>query len=402
MNKRRKPTFISLFSGCGGFDLGFKDNDFKCLGAYDIDPDVVSVHAQNLKSPVHIHDLNNHVLPGEIPRKIDVVIAGSPCQGFSTIGKRVVNDPRNHLLLTGGQIAIKYDASVFVCENVPGSNSGEHKKYWARLQKLLHNNGYQTNLVKYSVSDFGVPQLRKRLMLFAWKADNLVEIDFAPPQKTKQILKDVLSNLKGAANHNLKFIDNEQDLAIAAKIKQGQKLCNVRGGVRSIHTWQIPEAFGTTTRAENEMLTLIMKLRRQIRRRQNGDADPVDIRELKKHFNGQTSGLLKSLHEKQFLRKIDDNHVDLRNTFNGKYRRLEMTSYSPTVDTRFGSYKNFIHPLENRALSVREAARIQGFPDNFHFEGPIQKQYAMVGNAVPPPLANVVAQITKRIIAELT
>jgi len=395
MSVTNKITYISLFSGCGGFDAGFKENNFKCLGAYDIDPYVTDVHSKNLKGPVYVHDLNDLNLPGDLPEKIDVVIAGSPCQGFSTIGKRKVNDPRNHLLLTGGHIAVKYDAKVFVCENVLGSNSGEHKKYWVKLQSFLTHNGYQTKLVKYNASDFGVPQLRKRLILYAWKSDRIQDIDFLFPKMQIVLLKDILKDMSDLKNHNLNFIDNGPDLTIANRIKPGQKLCNVRGGERSVHTWMIPEVFGKITKREEEFLTLVMKLRRQIRRRENGDADPVEKKILKTYFNGETELLLQNLLKKEYIKEVDKKYIDLKNTFNGKYKRLDMCSLSPTVDTRFGNYKNFIHPTEHRSLSVREAARIQGFKDTFVFYGPIQKQYEMVGNAVPPPLSNFIAKNIK-------
>lgn len=390
--KSKKITYLSLFSGCGGFDIGFKENGFKCLGGYDIDPHMVDVHSRNLKDPVHVHDLNDLNLPGKLPQDIDVVISGSPCQGFSTIGKRAVNDPRNHLMLVGGKIAIKYNARVFVAENVLGSNSGEHKKYWEQLQQLLKGNGYCTKLVKYNAVDFGVPQLRKRLILYAWKPVKDVDVNLLPSSSKNTVLKDILIGLGGLENHNLNFIDEEDDLIIANRIKQGQKLCNVRGGERSVHTWHIPEVFGKTTAEEQNLLTVVMKLRRQLRRRKNGDADPVERKELENYFNGKTDSLLQKLLKKGYLREVGDEFVDLKNTFNGKYKRLDLNSVSPTVDTRFGHYKNFIHPTEHRSLSVREAARIQGFEDTFIFHGPLQKQYEMVGNAVPPPLSRFIAR----------
>src|ERR1700733_3942376 len=109
-DKGTSLKYISLFCGCGGFDIGFINNGFKCVGAYDIDPVVIDVHRNNLPSESYVHDLSNIELPGEIPIGVDLVVAGSPCQGFSTLGKRKLNDPRNHLLLTGGMIAAKYKA----------------------------------------------------------------------------------------------------------------------------------------------------------------------------------------------------------------------------------------------------------------------------------------------------
>jgi len=397
-----KGTFISLFSGCGGFDSGFNDAGFKSLGAYDIDPYAMAVHKKNIGGPAIVHDLNNQILPGlESKPEIDIVISGSPCQGFSTIGKRIVNDPRNQLMLTGGEIAIKYGAKIFISENVLGSHSGDHKKYWVALIELLENNGFVTKMVKYSASDFRVAQSRKRIILYAWKKDLFpgVEINnyYIPQYLT---LAEALQGVENAEGHNVEFIQpNSLDYLIAERIKPGQKLCNVRGGERAVHTWDIPEVFSPTSEDEKKLLNLIMRLRRQIRRRDFGDADPVEEQELVAYFNGSTNELLKSLIEKGYVKRLKDNTVDLTHCFNGKYKRLRLDSISPTVDTRFGIYKNFLHPTENRGLTVREAARIQGFSDNFKFIGPIRKQYEMIGNAVPPPLAKFIAENVKDNIA---
>ncbi len=99
------------------------------------------------------------------------------------------------------------------------------------------------------------------------------------------------------------------------------------------------------------------------------------------------------------MREIGDTH-DLTGAFNGKYRRLSWDKPSNTVDTRFGSPTYFLHPEEQRGFTVREAARIQGFPDSFIFSGTEKEQYQMVGNAVPPPMAKKIAlQIRKLLLA---
>ena len=91
--------------------------------------------------------------------------------------------------------------------------------------------------------------------------------------------------------------------------------------------------------------------------------------------------------------------MDLSHTFNGKYRRLSWDHPAPTVDTRFGDPKYYLHPEEQRGLSVREAARIQGFPDDFVFAGSKAAQFRMVGNAVPPPLAKQLAEAIREYLA---
>ena len=400
MSKRNPPpTYISLFCGCGGFDTGFKENGFKCLGAYDIDSQIIEVHKKNFSTNSYIHDLQSHDLPGNLPSSVDIVVAGSPCQGFSTLGKRKLNDPRNHLLLTGGMIAIKYKARVFVCENVLGSLSGKHKRYWNKLLKLLHNEGYRSKLVTYNGIDIGIPQTRKRIILYAWKSDKLLDFTLKEITLPKKVLKDVLHNIDKVPNHNKDYIDpNSKDFIIANRIGQGQKLCNVRGGTRSIHTWEIPEVFGYVNSSEKNTLLTIMKLRRQLRRRKSGDADPVEINFLMTHLNMDESkfhSLISHLVNQGYLKFVGKKYLDLTQTFNGKFKRLILDGFSPTVDTQYGNYKHFLHPIENRPLSVREAARVQGFDDDFIFSGHIKKQYQMIGNAVPPPLSKIIAENIK-------
>ena len=167
-------------------------------------------------------------------------------------------------------------------------------------------------------------------------------------------------------------------------------LASVRGGDRAIHTWDIPEIFGRTNATERLVLDAVQKLRRQIRRRDTGDADPVERRVLRAHLGFQPDDVVKSLVRKGYLRS-DGKVIDLTQTFNGKYRRLAWDGVALTVDTRFGDPRYFVHPDEQRGFSFREAARIQGFPDTFKFEGSKRDRYRQIGNAVPPPIAKALA-----------
>ena len=197
--------------------------------------------------------------------------------------------------------------------------------------------------------------------------------------------------MSGVGNHEPKQLKRgSDDYAIALRIKPHQKLCNVRGGDRAVPTWEIPSVFGETSAVERGVLVTIQKLRRQLRRRDHGDADPLSLIEISEHFGRDVSDVVANLLKKGYLRKCGD-RFDLAHTFNGKYRRLAWEHITPAVDTRFGEPRYFLHPEEHRGLSVREAARIQGFPDDFLFAGSRLAQYRMVGNAVPPPLARQIA-----------
>jgi DNA (cytosine-5)-methyltransferase 1 len=399
-----KHNYISLFSGCGGFDLGFNSEGFKCVGAFDIDPNVIAVYKNNIGGAIFQHDLNIVDLP--VQKKIDVVVSGSPCQGFSTLGKRKLSDPRNQLLIKGGQIAIKYNAKLFIAENVLGSLSGNHKKYWSQLIALLTKHGYHTHLEKYNAQDYGLAQIRKRLILYAWKGKKNIAINFQNQINSQDItpLKNILKNLQGVKNHNPIYLDsNCSDYKIANAIKNGQKLSNVRGGERSVHTWQIPEVFGKTTRDERRMLEFIKTHRRKIRKRKKGDADPLELSFLYQNCKIRNcKEIVESLINKNYLRILNKETIDLKHTFNGKFRRLNIEDPSLTVDSHFCNFRYFLHPNENRAFTVREAARIQGFSDEFIFDGPISKQISMIGNAVPPPLARHIAKVANQILIKIS
>ena len=212
---------------------------------------------------------------------------------------------------------------------------------------------------------------------------------------TSLVLKDILGVSEHISNHEPKLLDEQsKDFRIALKIAPGQKLTNSRGGPNAVHTWHIPEVFGRSTKLEKKVLENVLKLRRRVRRREFGDADPVSTKLLASQFGSE---VLSSLVTKRFLRQSGKYH-ELTHTFNGKYRRLAEDLPCRTVDTRFGDPKLFLHPFEHRGFTVREAARIQGFPDEMVFYGALAQQFRMIGNAVPPPVGKYMAQIAKTLL----
>ena len=122
----KNATFVSLFCGCGGMDLGFEQAGYEGLGAFDNDRGVIEVHSANLKGPSHVCDLNLNSAMWPHGARPDVVVAGPPCQGFSTLGKRDVSDPRNSLLVAAAKHAVRIQPTAIVIENVSGVVSGRH------------------------------------------------------------------------------------------------------------------------------------------------------------------------------------------------------------------------------------------------------------------------------------
>ena len=396
LNSLPRLDFASLFSGCGGFDLGFRQVGFDICGAFDIDPLAVGNYRANLQHSADVADLANGLPCERQLRNLGALLAGPPCQGFSTAGKRNLNDPRNKLLTLTGEIGLRLRPRVIVVENVAGAIAGEHGRYWAALVEMLRERGYRTVSLRCQASDFGMAQLRRRIVLVAWLGGR--EVHFDLPKSDPGRLSDALSGVHSAPNHHPKPLNpDSRPSRIAARIRPGQKLSNVRSSPSAVHTWDIPEVFGHTNAAQRSLLAALLRLRRRERLRDFGDADPVTRGRLTRELGRPIDGLAEALLAKGYLRKIG-RRLDLAHTFNGKFRRLQWSQPSCTVDTRFGDPNFFLHPDENRGFTVREAARLQGFPDSYVFHGDEASQFRLVGNAVPPPLARHIATFVAHLL----
>jgi DNA (cytosine-5)-methyltransferase 1 len=296
------------------------------------------------------------------------------------------------------ELAREFNPKVLVVENVTAVRSGQHAKYWNELEARLRMESYRTISLAGDAASMGMAQQRRRVFLFAWRTER--SGDFSWPVKQRARLDHVLAGVEGLPNHDPRpLLANSKIIKIAKRIGPGQKLSNVRGGPRSVHTWNIPEVFGRTTAAECKFLETIMRLRRSERRRNFGDADPVLPERLAEVFGHDSVRHIQTLLAKGYLRNVGK-YIDLVHTFNGKYRRFQWDNIACTVDTRFGDPHLFLHPNEHRPFTVREAARIQGFPDTFIFSGSERDQLRLVGNAVPPTMAEAAAGIVKQLVGE--
>jgi DNA (cytosine-5)-methyltransferase 1 len=384
-------NYISLFCGCGGFDLGMKEAEIRCIGAFDINKLAVSIYNKNIANVAQQFDLSMQF--NFEYKNIDIILAGSPCQGFSTAGKRNLHDPRNFLFLRAIDIALQKTPKVFIAENVYGILSGKHKaEYMDTAINRMESSGYKTHLSVIDCRSLGMAQMRKRAILIAWNTGKTMH--FPEPAKSPKTIREVIADIPNdVSNHDPSSCQAFGiQKAIARHIMPGQKLSNVRSGERAVHTWDIPEVYGEITKREREVLEAMIRIRRRERIRDWGDADPVSFESLENFLKYIPTRQVEILKMKGFI-KDKGEKIDLTNTFNGKYRRLCWDEQSLTVDTRFGTPTLFLHPSEDRAYTVREAARLQGFPDNFIFEGPLKAQYEMIGNAVPPPLGRFISKL---------
>ncbi len=378
-------------------DLGFEAAGYEVIDAVDHDIEAVNCYNNNLRSTARHLDLR---LTFPVPKKRpDVLLAGPPCQGFSTAGGyQNRNDPRNDLLLLTCQMTGKIRPRVLVLENVAALTNQKNASYLEQARQILQGYGYSVELLLLSANEFGVAQRRKRLFIIARSNQRAFQIPAPKGTKLKTVREALAEIPEGSNAHAPSETQiSSRCMKIVVRIGPGQKLSNVRASESCIPTWSIPEVFGKTSRSERQILEVVQRLRRTNRRRDFGDADSVLPSQIATTLRRDVSGEIASLLNKKFLKR-EDVYVDLVNTFNGKYRRLDPDDVSPTVDTRFGDVQLFVHPTEHRALTAREAARIQGFPDKFQFTGSKRTSLRLIGNAVPPPLGKAVAKMVRDLI----
>jgi DNA (cytosine-5)-methyltransferase 1 len=390
-------------------DLGFSLAGFDVVWSIDNDEAACDTYRFNLGEHIRHEDIY-HINLDEIP-DMDILISGPPCQGFSTVGKMDPDDDRNYLLeLVPKIVEIKKPKVLFI-ENVRGLTSIKNGEILEELIENLEDLGYNVEHKIINASEFGIPQNRQRVIIFANNIgiNNFLETFCDKFQSKEEMsLRDAIGDIETTGtlpNHNSSRKLSDKHKHIMRKISEGKKLCNTRLGNRSVHTWEIPEVYGKTTKREKEILLAIAANRRLAKFRKNeswNDASPLSFKEIKAIMGGKLfKKEIETLIKKNFLVEKFKGLYDLKNTFNGKFRRPYYNKPSEAILTNYSSPRNYIHPTKNRPFTVRECARIQGFPDNFVFKGSFTAQYRMVGNAVPPPLALLLALHLREILVEM-
>lgn len=331
-SENQKPRIISLFSGCGGMDLGFKKAGFEIVYANDIETSVKSTYEHNLGHQIHIGDISK-VDKGAIPQG-DVIIAGIPCQPFSSAGNRgSMGSADGNLFLEvietiRGQ---KDSPKVVIFENVRGFLSSldpEGKPMVERFRDEMLSEGYETFHQLLNASDFGVPSNRYRVFIVCVHKSVGTSFNFPLPDVMVQ------------------------------KTLIGEVLSTPMPGDEVEEVWDLPPS-------STDILPYIPE-------------------------GGSWKDVPYELLAPRHKRIRDDMKKYRAPNF---YRRFSRSEVMGTV-TASATPENsgIFHPVENRRYSVREIARFQSFPDDFKFLGDnIPKKYKMIGNAVPPLLAERLA-----------
>ena len=427
---------VSLFSGCGGLDLGFIQAGGRVVYACDRSKHAVACYRHNLGEHCHQRDVTSADFRADIAQldRTDLVLGGFPCQGFSKAGPKRPDDARNQLYRSVQQTVLRLQPHAFIAENVDGIQQNFKGEFVRRVRE-----GFQADHVAYDVhyqildaAHYGVPQHRRRAFFvgirrdrsqanapFRWPSPTrqprrrsgefmlpkssaglpVEDADALPPPAT---VRDAIGDLHGSdtrlADHHTTGRWPDHYAHVFAAIGPGQKLCNVRHAATSVYTWQIPEAFGATTAVQRTILTTIGKHRRKKMYGSipNGNPLPVDaIVRLTQLDRRTVEAECPRLVTAGYL-KPKKGGYDLKGAmFNsGMFKRPEWDAPSPTVLTNFHNPRYFLHPEADRPLTLRECARLQSFDDRFGFTAAgisLVEGHRLVGNAVPPRLATAIA-----------
>ena len=347
-----KYNIIDLFAGVGGLSYGFsKLPEFNIIAANEIEKDISVAYTLNHPEVKMLNcDINDltkekleEVLEGE---KIDIVVGGPPCQSYSTLGKRQMDD-RANLFMQYKRILQILQPRAFVFENVVGILSMDGGRLFKQVQAEFEELGYSLKHKVLNAVDYGVPQLRERVILVGIKGENNFEYP-APTHgeglKPYVTLKDAIGDLPA--------------------LKSGQSSTS--------YSYDSNNEFLKFVRADNN--------------------DKVSEHTAPK--NG--AHLIKIMEALQDGQSKNDLPKDIRpkSGYGNTYAKLWWERPSTTITRNFAcpSSSRCIHPRDSRAMSIREGARLQSFPDDYKFYGSDGMKRLEIGNAVPPLLSIAIAK----------
>lgn len=346
--------FADLFSGVGGFTEGLKSAGLDCILGADFDRYAVEAYRKNhtdhecLEADLSDEEIQHNIAMRLKEQKVDLVVGGPPCQGFSIFGKRrfvntknhqISEDKRNNLVFAFANIVIKSEAKWFIMENVPGILSAQNGEYVKAIQEFFAENGYRTECKVINAADYGAPQLRKRFLLIGTKTDLVIPFPkpkyFSTPdswQLPYRTVGEVITDLMDPSSYDL-----------------------LSHHVPAKHAPTIVERYSYIEEGKK-----------------------LDIELLPEHLKTGT---------KTGKPIANFSHV---------YKRLDRKKPSLTIVPGHNAFP--VHPVLNRTLTVREAARIQTFPDHYQFVGPIINQCLQVGNAFPCLVAQIFGERLRTVI----
>lgn len=337
---------VDLFAGVGGMSEGFKMAGNQILFAVEFDKDIADAYSKNhIGTDMYSEDICK-LDAADLHEKygsVDIIVGGPPCQGFSQKGKRLsLDDPRNFLFKQFVRFVKEFAPKYFVIENVPNIITTSNGYFKNEIVKEFESLGYSLSYGILCAKDFGVPQDRRRAVFIGHYGDGKVPL----PKPT-----NIHTSVKEAI-YDLPFIESGTGDEISTYDKEAQSSYQamLRGNEQVLYN----HVATSHSKLALERLALIPK--------------------------GAGKEVLPPEHRTKSI-------------YSGTWCRLLENDIASTITTRFDtpSSGRFTHPVLNRCITVREAARIQSFPDSFRFYGPKTSQMKQVGNAVPPLLAKAIA-----------
>ena len=338
-SKRRKPTVIDLFCGAGGLSCGFERAGYRILLGLDSDSKALETFERNHNGAKSIcGDITKISYEEDIKpivgnKPIDVIVGGPPCQGMSLSGPRKFDDPRNRLYLSYIRLVAEIRPKVFVIEKLFGG------KIKDSIIDKLHGLGYCMKFKILSSDDYGVPQHRRRVVFVGVRNDIGIEFEYPMPSPRKVTCRMALSDLPAlettCGDDRMDYISTPQNHF--QKVMRAHSDA-VRNHIAAHHSRRVRDIIALVPDGGNY-----------------------------KDLPGE-------------LRNSRNFHV--------AWTRFAADKPAPTIDT---GHRHHFHYLYNRVPTVRECARLQSFPDDFVFIGNKTQQFRQVGNAVPPLMAQAIA-----------
>lgn len=341
---------IDLFAGVGGMSKGFEMAGFNVILANEVDSDIAYSYKKNHKQTKVINEditkLDINTVFSEY-KGVDVIIGGPPCQGFSQKGRRnIIDDPRNYLFKYFYEVVKTVKPQYFIIENVPNILTANNGSFKMEIFNIFEKIGYTVNSEILNAADYGVPQNRKRAF--------------------------IIGNLNG------------KKISMPKKINKKVTIWEAISDLNYLNSGEGEEKVDYITQPTSNYQIKLRMNSKALYNHKATNHNPLALERIKLlPINGTKQDL-----PKKYLTK---------SIYSGTWSRMNKDELSVTITTRFDTPASgkFTHPFLNRAITVREAARIQSFPDNFVFYGTKTSQMKQVGNAVPPLLAKVIAEIIK-------
>lgn len=363
---------IDLFAGAGGFSCGFEKAGFKITKAVEFNSEIAKTYEYNHPyTKMIVDDIKNVDQTKEFKEKeVDVIIGGPPCQGFSMAGARnrigFMDDPRNYLFKHYFNIVKTIKPKVFVFENVKGLLSMQKGAIFNEIRrifsdkKLLDGDSYNLFWKIEKAVDFGIPQKRERFILIGILNKKNIDFENVFKETKKEIVKK-----------NSEFFVQQT----------------------------IRDAIGNMPLPTKDGIILEPKPKTEYEKE-------LSVKQGTRIFNHMKSNHSIKAIARMAKIKPGENYTVLnekiKSVHSGSYGRMEWDEPAVTITTRFDtpSGGRFIHPIENRTITPREAARIQSFPDSYRFIGSKSSISTQIGNAVPPKMAYVLARMVIKLIEQ--